>query len=216
MLRKLLAKLLPDDSSPTTRRATRLTIVGGRPPSEVDAPAVPEGIERTLRRAAMDRRFRRRLLRDRTKVVAELAQDLSPTEMAILGGIPDEQLEKMIQGVAPLMPERRSLIARMAAAAGFVLGGTAISQAGCGGGGTKGSRPDTPPRRGSDGARPDVPPGTKGIRPDTPPSRESEADTGVRPDLPAGTEMPEGEPEDPPKTRGISPDIPPSASEDGD
>lgn len=169
MLGRLMNRLLPLKSSPSPRRATRLTIVGGRPPSEVEAPPFPEGIERALRRAATDRSFRHRLLADRASALTEMAHELTPTELAVLTATPHDQLERMIDEVAPLMPARRGALVRLAAALGIVLGGTALSHVSCGlpSRATEGARADVPPPN-SAGIQPDEPTRTRGISPDTP------------------------------------------------
>ncbi len=169
MLRRLMSRLLLSEPSPSPRRATRLTIVGGRPPSEVEAPPFPEGIERALRRAATDRSFRRRLLADRASALTEMARELTPTELAVLTAAPNNQLERMIDEVAPLMPARRGALVRLAAALGIALGGATLSHVSCG-----------PPAPATTGARSDLPPpSTKGIQPDEPPRTR-----GISPEAP--------------------------------
>ncbi len=163
MWRKLLYRLIPNDPASIARRATRLTIVGGRPPSEIEPPSVPQGIERVLRRAAWDRRFRHTLLTSREAVIAELADELTPTEAAVLRATPVAQLRGMIEGMAPRMPSRRGVLTRLAAALGLALAGLAVTQSGCPA--DEKGRPTSPPA----GIRPDVPTGrveTAGVRSD--------------------------------------------------
>lgn len=115
------------------------------------------GIEYVIARAALNGRFRRRLLSNRELALSRLGNRLSPADRAALMAIPKEQLHAMIEGTGPRLPARRSLIARVLACLGIVggLGTTScIPIAG-------GIRPDEP-----DGES--EPPVVTGIRPDEP------------------------------------------------
>jgi hypothetical protein len=187
------------------RLAARLTIVGGRPPSDREVIEIPRGIELAVQRAAVDRRFRARLLTDRASAVSLLGDVVSATERQILLSIPDDQLAAMIEGAAPIMPARRSLLMRFAGALGlFIGGGLAGTATSCMK--TKGETADVPRER-TKGERADMPPpstrrsagivreaprspATEGIRPDVPPSTKKAA-AGEKTDATARQTLPD-------------------------
>jgi hypothetical protein len=177
------------DEPPAEAPSPRTTIVGGRPPERTGAaPPVPTGIQRLLRLASVDGRFRQELLERRSAVASAAEVPLTTSERAILDTVPTAHLEAMIGGLPPPPADRREFLRGTAASAVLLLGGAAL--------GTScrevprpepvpvtGIRPDiprepsppaqTPP---PDGAAP-VPrprPVVKGIRPDLPPSREGD------------------------------------------
>jgi len=147
--RHALQELRAGDTISRLRNGVRTTIVGGRPPGDDAVVPVPMGMERVLRRAAADQRFRARLVTDRTGALERCGLELSDSERTILLTIPAEHLQAMIAQLAPSSPARRSLFRRLAAAAGIALFGvaTATTQMGCG----------RRPQDGPEGARPDLP-----------------------------------------------------------
>jgi hypothetical protein len=166
----------PEDGQ---RSVARRTIVGGRPDDGLQR-SVPQGIEHVLQRAALVPAFRRKLLTDRERALDAVAEELTDTERAILLAIPTEQLERMIRGAAPMMPGRRSLLARVAGMFGVLIGG-AFSLPTCSGPAprtkgldavevpkwaqpTKGMSPGDPGSKVTMGKRSDVPPARSGSR----------------------------------------------------
>jgi hypothetical protein len=157
----------------------RITIVGGRPPAEEAARALPRGIDQVLARAALDHRFRERLNTDRVGALDSSGVSLSPAERGILLATSAEQLEAMVEGVARNLVDRRGWFARVAGVFGVFIGGALLGagESGCCFVSTKGERIDVPPSRApSQGIRPGTDPGpTTGIRPDgTGPDPEGE------------------------------------------
>ena len=76
------------------------TIVGGRPAAHRKRKLrVPIGIEKVLVRAAADEEFRRVLLSDRERALAELSDVLTPTERTVLTTIPRGSLQQMVQNI---------------------------------------------------------------------------------------------------------------------
>jgi hypothetical protein len=75
-----------------------LTIVGGQPDKlrAHDTDVVPGGIQAILSRASCDAAFRRRLLEDRDASLGQF--ELTLSERAALGAVPDSALEAMIEG----------------------------------------------------------------------------------------------------------------------
>lgn len=155
----------------------RITIVGGRPPSDEATRAVPRGIDQVLARAALDRRFRERLASDRAGALDSSGVTLSPAERGIVLATSAEQLEAMVEGVARNLVDRRGWFARVAGVFGVFIGGALLGagESGCVRlGATKGERIDAPP------PRDDIL--TKGVRPGTAPGPT----TGIRPGQPSG------------------------------
>lgn len=110
----------------------RITIVGGRPPEETGAADRPRGIDHVLARAALDRRFRERLLSARERALDGAGIPLSPAERGILVATSAEQLGAMVDGVARNLVDRRSWFARVAGALGVFVGGLALlGETGC-------------------------------------------------------------------------------------
>ncbi|HOS92474.1 MAG TPA: hypothetical protein PLD23_00850 [Armatimonadota bacterium] len=132
-LRHALQELKAGDAIDRLRNGVRTTIVGGRPPGDDAVVDVPMGIERVLRKAAADGRFRTRLMSDRAGALERSGLELSVSEHAILLAIPAKHLQAMIAQLAPSSPARRGLLRRLAAAAGIALFGVAgaTSQMGC-------------------------------------------------------------------------------------
>jgi len=183
-LRHALQELRAGDSISRLRNGVRTTIVGGRPPGDDAVVPVPMGIERVLRKAAADQRFRARLMSDRAAAIGRSGLELSNSERAILLAIPAAHLEAMIAELAPSSPARRGLFRRLAAAAGIALFGVAsLSDSGCAWRGrTAGESMDMPRTK---GISPDMP-RSQGIRPDRPPSEPASRTRGTPPgDRPA-------------------------------
>ena len=210
----------------------RTTIVGGRPPeNRSDLPPVPTGIQRLLRLAREDARFRTLFLTQRGEVAAAADIELTASENAILAAVPVRQLEAMIDRVPPPSPDRREFLRQSAASAVVLLGGATLAEAvsGCGKQQTatpgpastttpapgpfaepppeeEPHRPDHNDMQSEGGAAPDEPP-----EPEPPPPPRPDhnhmAPGGSRPDYDAGRPNP---------TRGIRPDIPPERPEHPD
>ena len=111
------------------------------------AEGVPTGIQRLLRRAAVDEPFRRRLLESPAAVAAADAE-LTPRERAVLAAVPPAQLAAMIASVQPAPGIDRRAFVR-ASSSVLLLGGVALTACPtltCGG-----INPDIPPTDG--GAR---------------------------------------------------------------
>ncbi|MBD3177481.1 MAG: hypothetical protein GF320_20110 [Armatimonadia bacterium] len=114
------------------------------------------GIEYVITRAALDRWFRRRLLRNRPAALARLGDRLSDADRAALTAITDEQLVAMIDGAEPRLPGRRSLLAKALACLGIVSVTATVSCVPV----ATGSQPDDPSGESEPlvtGSRPDAP-----------------------------------------------------------
>jgi len=199
------------------------TIVGGQP-GETRRGArqhVPVGLERVLYAAAADPEFRAALSVDRTAALAARGFELTASERAVFGNLPEEQLAAMI---GRLDVSRENLARReflrnvagtfVALAAGTALGSCSGQSAGSqaqGGApflGPSEKAPDAsvPPEPPQPPYPEPMPPG--GIRPDLPepPPSPTMAPGGIRPDKPPPAieiDVPEPRP-----TRGIRPDMP--------
>jgi len=182
------------------REPVRTTIVGGQPRVRTKASAaIPEGIERLIRHAAADTRFRSLMFADREEAARRANVKLTESERAVLLSIPNAQLAAIIEHTpAPAQSPRRGFLRAAVGGAGAwlaaLLGGAATT-AGCGP--VKGIQPDVPPPKDDDtdreekpveeegevGPEPDgPPPATRGIQPDVPLDRQQT--TGIRPDTP--------------------------------
>lgn len=86
----------------TKESGIKLTIVGGEP-SQVrrgfEPNALPQGIGEILRRAASDHQFRKRLLEDRERLLADCGVELTASERATLGAVTTSSLEAMIANI---------------------------------------------------------------------------------------------------------------------
>lgn len=77
--------------------AVRTTFVGARPPGGGRRGAgAPRGIEVLLKKASVDREFRRRLLEKRSDAAELIRLRLQPAEAAMLDAVPAEHLESTI------------------------------------------------------------------------------------------------------------------------
>lgn len=174
-------------------------------PSQQALPPVPVGIQRLLRLASEDSRFRSLLLRQRSAVAHAAGVDLTRTEAAILAAVSGRQLEAMIDRVPPPAPDRRDFFRQSAASAVVLLGGATLglSASGCE------ERPMI-----AAGVRPDVP----APRPDAGAS-EVETAPEVRPTAPASSDKPPervDDPEHPKAIGGVLADEPPPRPERSD
>jgi hypothetical protein len=109
--------------------------------------AIPTGIQRLVRRAAVDEAFRRELL-DAPARVAAADPELTPRERAVLAAVPPAQLAAMIASVRPAVGVDRRAFVR-ASSSVLLLGGVALTACPtltCGGIG-----PDIPPGDGGAG-----------------------------------------------------------------
>jgi hypothetical protein len=218
-----------DNEEPEQNQSPRTTIVGGRPPEgRGNGPAVPTGIQKLLRLAGEDDKFRAVFLEQRAGVAKAAGVELSASEKAILSAVPARQLEAMIDRVPPVTPDRRDFLRQTAASAVVLLGGAALGEAvsGCDKqqSGTPAANSTNAPHEGPFAQPPmdeeqPLRPDHKnmdtegGMAPDEPPPRPDYnhmAPGGARPD------EPDAAPPTPPKTRGISPDMPPPRPDHND
>jgi hypothetical protein len=118
---------------------------------------IPTGIQRLVRRAAVDEAFRRALL-ESPVAVAATDPELTPRERAVLAAVPPAQLAAMVAAVRPAAGVDRRAFVR-ASSSVLLLGGVALTACPtltCGGIG-----PDVPPSdsgAGDGGAPDDGPP----------------------------------------------------------
>ena len=220
-------RMFGDDEPETTENASpRRTIVGGRPPEAAGpAPAVPTGLQRLLRLAALDEEFRAQLIERRDEVASAAGVELTDTERAILRVTPAAQIVAMAQHMPPPEAPRREFLRQTAATAVVLLGGAAL--AACESCGpfllTRGATADMPrpvlppPPDGGMWAQPPPPepppprpdvnlmPTEGGAAPDEPPPRpdvnQMQTTGGIAPDLPP--------PPPQPPVAGVRPDVPP-------
>jgi hypothetical protein len=94
-----------------------------------EVPAVPTGLQRLLRLAAVDAGFARELLARRAAVADAAGVGLTPGERAVLQSVPAAQLEVMVRTLPPPPVARRDFLRRTAATAVVLLGGAALGTA---------------------------------------------------------------------------------------
>lgn len=159
----------PRDNRPPEMPAVRTTIVGGRPPGAgTSIGPIPHGMELLVKKAAVDPEFRSVLLARRAEAASEIeGLVLEPAEIAMLNGIPAEQLEAII--AATKVPEgtRRALLGKVTVVALAAVGAVVVAESctlGIRPGAllSKGIAPDRPP---TDNVNQDLPL-TAGIRPE--------------------------------------------------
>jgi len=190
------------------REAVKTTIVGGRPPGcGRDNGAIPRGVEVLVKKAAVDPEFRRVLLERRAAAAELIGLELTASEKAMIGVVPERQLENIVAHTEVPDAQRRAFMGAAAAAMVAALG---VAAGGCNP--TLGIRPEDVPA--TDGIRPDMPEGTEpkpapaappaptGIRPDVP--ADARTSKGIRPDVPKPKRPPAGA-----VSRGVRPDVPP-------
>ncbi len=115
---------------PTEQESVRTTIVGGRPPgSGQPLGAIPRGLEVLIKKAAVDPRFKERLLAGATAAAAELGLELTNTEQRILRAVPPAQLEAIIAQTRVPEEHRRAFLGQAASAMLAVLGLGATAKA---------------------------------------------------------------------------------------
>jgi len=151
-------------------RGTNNGVAGG-PPGHGD---IPRGIEVLVKKASVDAEFRALLLETRAEAAAEIVLELDPAEVAILSGIPREQLEAIIARTC-VRPEHRAafagrnvLLMLAAVGAGVLFLGVSLTATG-------GVRADAPLRHHS--------------------QTRQEAESGPAPEALADESEPEEEPE---------------------
>ena len=188
---------------PAEQEAVRTTIVGGRPPgSGKSVGPIPRGIEVLVKKAAVDPEFKELLLRERAGAAEAIELQLDPSEVVMLNGVPEAQLEAIIARTTIAPKNRPAFLGRAAVTMLAALGvGAGQGCDGCRDWGTMGVRPDDI-REGEQVESPAVPETpkppnevTKGIRPDRPKSEEQPKEPitrGIRPDRPARREPSEG------------------------
>ncbi|MBA7572773.1 hypothetical protein ES708_14559 [subsurface metagenome] len=147
--------------------------------------SIPRGIEVLVKKASVDRDFRKLLLEKRDQAAEEIGLELNQLERNIIRSVPEEQLKTIISLVKVPAKHRKAFLGKVAAVMLAALGVMAF--AGCKDYSPKPTRiqPDTPPTRvetvdedrtnaSGDGSDEEVKPDrplTKGISPDRPPSR---------------------------------------------
>jgi hypothetical protein len=141
-------------------------------------PPVPVGIQRLLRLASEDSRFRSLLVRQRSEVARAAGIELTRSEEAILAAVSARQLDAMIDKVPAPAPDRRDFFRQSAASAVVLLGGATLglSASGCEERPmlVTGVRPDLPPERVDAGGAEEKAPEERPTPPassDTPPER---------------------------------------------
>lgn len=181
------------------REAVKTTIVGGRPPGcGRDNGTIPRGVEVLVKKAAVDSDFHRTLLERRAAAARQLGLELTASEKAMIGIVPERQLESIIAHTSVPDEQRRAFMGTAAAAMLAALG--AGLAAGCAQSPT-GIRPKEMPA--TDGIRPDMPQEAK-----PPPPPPEVPTTGIRPDMPRDAKS-APPPPSVPTTKGIRPDVPP-------
>jgi hypothetical protein len=105
--------MMPDSQEDRPRR----TIVGGRPRKHRRVGAgIPRGIEVLIKKASLDSAFCRLLLDQRAAAAREIGLDLTPAETAILGSVPDAQLQATIANTRVPDAQRRAFLGMLGAA----------------------------------------------------------------------------------------------------
>lgn len=161
-----------DKDLPASRhKAARTTIVGGQPAgNERDAPPIPVALEHILGLAAVSPSFAKELRQRRASALNATGLELTPSERAILGAVPDETLSQMISRMDRRLPEpdRRTFLEHAALAMAALVGGGVLGSSG----GCK--------RASRDRSQETRPPADKGIRPDRLREEEEAARPGER------------------------------------
>jgi len=120
---------MQEKSVPGTPESPRLTIVGGRPHEKESRIArIPRGVEVLLKKASVDPEFREILLERRADAAGEIGLELEPAEKTMLAGIPQEQLEAIINRTTVEPEHRRAFLGRAAA---VMLGALGVNMRGC-------------------------------------------------------------------------------------
>ena len=194
---------------PEEKEAVRTTIVGGRPPGSGKATGeVPQGIELLVKKAAVDGAFRRRLLEARAGAARDISLALSPSEAAMLDGVPAAQLEAIIARTRVSRKVVPALLGHSAAAMLVALSAVAVVTDGCGSDEavSRGGRPDRPEQAVQSVERESSSPATTSADTPTPPA----VSKGLQPDKPAPPPAPQGiRPDAPPPKVEAAPDVEP-------
>jgi hypothetical protein len=189
-------------------RSPRTTIVGGRPPEESSGPPdVPMGIQRLLRLASVDEKFRGEFLERRGDIAQASGVGLTVTERAVLAAIPARQLLGMIMNLPEPAAARRDFLRQTAATAVVLLGGAVLGESlsGC-----AKSPPDIPPPPPLPGPTETSAPGPFAQPPTDPPVvrpdyNPMQTEGGAAPDIP-----PPRPTHNPMAPGGVRPDIEPT------
>ncbi|MEW6348451.1 MAG: Os1348 family NHLP clan protein [Thermodesulfobacteriota bacterium] len=148
-----------DPEGPASSKSGAPTIVGGRPGEESrGSGGIPVGIQVLVKKAAVDEDFRAALLETRAQAASRIGLELTPAEVATLGSVPREQLEKIIEHTKVPNEQRRVFLGQLGAAMAALLVSPVKALAEY-----RSPEPIT-------GERPDRP-GVRGVRPDLPPGR---------------------------------------------
>ncbi len=112
------------ETQPATERDQAApTIVGGRPlKNRAPSTGFPLGIEVLLKKASVDREFRKALLKKRSVAASEIGLNLSPSEAATLDNVPQSHIEKIIDRTSVPDEHRRVFLGKVAAAMLALLG----------------------------------------------------------------------------------------------
>jgi len=87
--------VMPQDDR--EKPAVKMAIVGRQPSgSGKESDAIPRGIEILLKKAAIDKSFRKTLLSDRSNAADAIGLTLKPAETAMLKAMPEPALDRMI------------------------------------------------------------------------------------------------------------------------
>jgi hypothetical protein len=212
------------------QETVRTTIVGGRPPGAGKPLGnVPRGIEVLIKKAAVDPQFRPLLLEKRAKAAKTIGLELRPSEIAMLAGIPQAQLEAIISRTR-VDAKLRPILMGAAAAVMLVALGTDLT--GCNKGqpaqpvqkNTKepivcgGSRPDEPLQNSTPATTNSSPAATQGSAADTnavtnPTRPIMPVEGGSRPSRPLSTPDEEATPGSPATTNATPATTPGSAAD---
>ncbi len=161
---------------PGEPEAVRTTIVGGRPPTGgADVGEIPRGVEVLIKKAAVDPAFKKMLLEKRAEAADAIALKLEPAEAAMLGAVPEPQLEAIVANTR-VSPGLRP--AFLGYAAGVMLAALGATTAGC---------DDTPTGPSVEGIRPAPPPGVADAAEDAakqPEKEDGPVSQGIRPSRP--------------------------------
>ncbi len=150
------------------KNMTHATIVGGRPPGSGSRGGdFPHGIEVLVKKASVDREFRKVFLEKRAEAAREIDLALSPAEVATLSALPRAQMEQIIEKTTVPDEHRRIFLGKMAAAMLAVIGlGLSGEGAALGKRIVRGTRPDEDgPRPAVTDVRPDVPQRPERLKP---------------------------------------------------
>jgi hypothetical protein len=114
---------------PGEPEAVRTTIVGGRPPAGgADVSEIPRGVEVLIKKAAVDPAFKKMLLEKRAEAADAIALKLEPAEAAMLGAVPEAQLEAIVANTKVRPSLRPAFLGYAAGAMLAALGAAAYAE----------------------------------------------------------------------------------------